>query len=147
MFAIELRVHMLLILLVILIQSVMVAATMINIAINQPKFNTLSKNRLVEWFRFKLEVENLLIDGLYSKLSEIQKCQLFCNWMGEGASKKAQTIKMQHKDDGTEQDRNELKHLLDAFGDCTTHLRSFIHNRQLRENITSSMCADQSKFL
>ena len=31
-------------------------------------------------------------------LSEIQKCQLFCSWVGEGASKKAQTIKMQHKE-------------------------------------------------
>ena len=65
----------------------------------------------------------------------------------EGASKKAQTIKMQHKDDGTEQDRNELKHLLDVFGDCITPLRSFIHNRQLIGNITSSICGDQSKFL
>ena len=80
-------------------------------------------------------------------LSEIQKCRLFCNWMGEGASKKAQTVKMQHKDDGMEQDRNELKHLLDAFGDCITPLRSFIHNRQLIGNITSNMCTDQSEFL
>ena len=67
--------------------------------------------------------------------------------MGEGASKKAQTIKMRHKNDGTEHDRNELKHLLDAFGDRITPLRSFIHNRQLIRNITSSMCADQSEFL
>ena len=67
--------------------------------------------------------------------------------MGEGASRKAQTIKMQHKDDGTEHDRNELNHLLDAFGDCIIPLRSFIHNRQLIGNITSSMCTDQSKFL
>ena len=147
MFAIELRVHMLLVLLVIPIQCVMVAANMIKIAINQPKFNTQSKNRLVEWSRFQLEVENLLIDGPYSTLSEIQKCQLFCNWMGKGASKKAQTIKMQHKDDDTEQDRNELKHLLDAFGDCITPLRSFIHNRQLIVIVTPSICADQSEFL
>ena len=49
-------------------------------------------------------------------LSEIQKFQLFCNWMGEGASKKAQITKMWCKDDGTDQDRNELKHLLDVFG-------------------------------
>ena len=80
-------------------------------------------------------------------LSEIQKCQLFCNWMGEGASKKAQAIKMQHKDDGTEHDRNELKHLLDAFGDCVIPLWSFIHNSQLIGNITSSMGTDQSEFL
>ena len=80
-------------------------------------------------------------------LSEIQKCRLFCNWMGEGVSKKAQTVKMQHKDYGTEQDRNELKHLLDAFGDCITPLRSFIHNQQLIENITSNMYTDQSEFL
>ena len=33
------------------------------------------------------------------------------------------------------------------FGDCITPLRSFIHNRQLIGNITSSMCTDQSKFL
>ena len=138
---------MLLVLLVIPIQLVMVAANMITITINQPKFNTQSKNRLAEWSRFQLEVENLLIDGPYFTLSEIQKCQFFCNWMGEGTSKKAQTIKMQHKDDGTEQDRNELKHLLDAFGDCITPLRSFIHNKQLIGNITSRMCADQSKFL
>ena len=85
---------MLLFLLVSTIQYVMAAANMINIAINQPKFNTQSRNRLAEWSRFCLEVENLLIDGTYSMLSEIQKCRLFCNWMGEGASKKAQTVKM-----------------------------------------------------
>ena len=94
MFVFELRLHMLLVLLVIPIQFVMVAANIINIAINQPKFNNQSKNRLAEWSRFQLEVENLLIDGSYSTLSEIQKCRLFCNWMGEGASKKAQTVKM-----------------------------------------------------
>ena len=54
---------------------------------------------------------------------------------------------MLHKDNGTEQDRNELKHLLDAFGDYITPLRSFIHNRQLIRKSTSSMCADQRKFL
>ena len=80
-------------------------------------------------------------------LSEIQKCQLFCNWIGDGASEKAQTFKIWHIDDGTDQDRNELKHLLDAFGDCITSLRSFIHNRQMIGNITSSMCVDQSRFL
>ena len=125
----------------------MVAANMINIAVNQPKFNTQSKNRLAKWSRFQLQVENLLINGPYSTLSEIQKCQLFCNWIGKGASKKAQTIKMQHKDDGTEQDRNELKHMLDVFGDCITPLRPFTHKRQLIGNITSSVCGDQSKFL
>ena len=67
--------------------------------------------------------------------------------MGKGGSEKAQTIKMQHKDDGTDQDRNELKHLLDVFGDCITPLKSFIYNRQLIRNITSSMCADQSQCL
>ena len=40
-----------------------------------------------------------------------------------------------------------MKHLLDAFGDCITPLRSFIHNRQLIGNITSNMCTDQSEFL
>ena len=48
MFAIELKVHTLLVLLVIPIQLVMVAANMINIAINQPTFNTQSKNRLAK---------------------------------------------------------------------------------------------------
>ena len=125
MFAIELRVHVLLVLLVIPIQLVMVAANMINIAINQPKFNTQSKNRLAEWSRFQLEVENLLIDGPYPTLSEIQKCCLFCNWMVEGASKKAQTIRMWHKNDGTEQERNEMKHLLDASGNCIYPFKVF----------------------
>ena len=111
---------MLLVLLVIPIQFIMAAANMINIAINQPRFHTQSKNRLAEWSRFWLEVENLILDGPYSMLSEIQKCRLLCNWMGEGASKKAHTVKMQHKDDAMEQDRNKLKHLLEVFGDCIT---------------------------
>ena len=33
------------------------------------------------------------------------------------------------------------------FGGCITPLRYFIHNRQLKGNITSSMCTDQSEFL
>ena len=51
MFVIELKVYVLLVLLVTPIQLVMVATNMINIAINQPKCNTQSKNRLVEWSR------------------------------------------------------------------------------------------------
>ena len=78
---------------------------------------------------------------------KLKKCRLFCNWMGEGASKKAQTLKMQHKDDGMEPDRNELKHLLDAFGGLYYPSKVLIHNRQLIGNTTSNMCTDQNKFL
>ena len=124
-------------------------ATMaMNIPLNQPNFNWDSTNMIVEWKRFRGQVELLLVTGPYSGLEEKQKVATLLNWMTDKGQKIFnEQLVFPGEEEPNTKDKNKLKDVLQVFEEHFTPLQSMIHSWYNLGALHSHHCKDQADFM
>ena len=117
-----------------------------NIPLNQLSFNWDSTN-IVEWKRFRGQVELLLDVGPYSGLEEKQKVATLLNWMTDKGQKIYNKQLVFPTEGPNAKDKDKLKDVLDVFEVHFTPLQSMIHSWYNLGALHLHHCKDQADFM
>ena len=115
----------------------------IRVPINKPSFNWECTNLYKAFNKFELHVNNLLVEGPFSKLDQKQKVATLFNWVGE----KVYNVFANDLIFADPEHREKLDEVIKAFDVYFKPTSGMIHAWNQSGSLYSNNCESESDFM